>query len=400
MISLHSVLSLVDVISTASLTVVAVILLIAFSIGFVKGFRKVSWTGLRWATAALLFIGLCKKVPLTGSSVTRNMVVALLVGVVCVALTMVLYALLACALRPRIRWVKDDVNGDTSLAEYGLEFEPEYLDYDGEDDIAPYGKKIKKTGYNPPSLFGRLLGGGACMLNVGLWLFLIGAAFMLLVGYTSFNMWDIKYILDKPFFEKYLHWAKLYAFDVLAIGIMVLFAQKGYESGLIESLRALFIWALAIVGIVLAFYLPFSKFAQAETGAFATYAAFVNRCVVAFKGIGGAFGGILGKAFAGAIGASVVGMLVFIINVLFTKICNVVTKQGCTRTLDGVCGAAVYILIGAALCLAFWLVFGGFLYLSVIDVTELVAETEYLSFNMFEFAKGIVEKVLSPIFKK
>ena len=145
--------------------VAGVILAAAFIVGFVKGFRKVSWDGLIWATAAGLFSFVGFLIEPTGF-VVRRVGIMILFALLYVAGALAVYGLLAHYVRPKIRWVKDDVNGDTTLAEYGLEFEPEYLDYDGEDDPRPYGKRLHKTGFNPPSLFGRLLGGLACAASL------------------------------------------------------------------------------------------------------------------------------------------------------------------------------------------------------------------------------------------
>ena len=169
MFSLHSIMAsdLASKLPTIIGIAAGALLVVAFIVGFAKGFRKVGWDGLIWATAAGLFtyVGLLIE-PTGGPARKFGIILAFAVGYIVAAL--IVYGLLAHFLRPRMRWVKDNVNGDTSLAEYGLEFEPEYLDYDGEDDPRPYGKRLHKTGYNPPKFMGRLLGGVSCVATVGI----------------------------------------------------------------------------------------------------------------------------------------------------------------------------------------------------------------------------------------
>ena len=153
MISLHSILAtaLVDKLPTFILVGAAILITIAFSIGFVKGFRRVSWGGLIWATAAVLLTVVGLAAEPTGSA-THQLIVMMSVVLIYVAVTMIAYGILAHFVRPKVKWVKDNVNGDTSLAEYGLEFEPEYLDYDGEHESNPYGMRIiRRAMANLPS---------------------------------------------------------------------------------------------------------------------------------------------------------------------------------------------------------------------------------------------------------
>ena len=113
-------------------------LVMAFVMGFSKGFRRVSWSGLIWLIASVLCIAVCEKI-LTGEYGFKASLKAFAVAAACVLAVMAVFGFLASLIRPKVRWVKDNINGDTSLAEFGLEFEPEYVVYDGEDDWKPYG---------------------------------------------------------------------------------------------------------------------------------------------------------------------------------------------------------------------------------------------------------------------
>ena len=282
MISLHSILAtgLVDKLPMFILVGAAILITIAFSMGFVKGFRKVSWGGMIWATTAALLtiVGLAAEA--TGSR-TRQLIVTMAVVLIYVAATMIAYGILAYFIRPKMKWIKDNVNGDTSLAEYGLEFEPEYVDYDGEDDPRPYGKRLHKTGYNPPNLFGRLLGGVACALNMGLLLWSVLSIVLLGIHVTSLSNMVIGGILNDNTMAKLLDLAKKYVLDWLSIGLSIAGARAGYKKGLMNSLRGFIVSIGSLALVVLCFYLPFSKYATQDEGVLHFLVVFMNRCTAA-----------------------------------------------------------------------------------------------------------------------
>ena len=121
MFPLHSILAMQDMVPFFGLIgafVCAVILLIAFSGGFVKGFRRVRWGGLIWFTASLAFVFVYKFTPV--GMILPAFGVFGMVGyaLVCALAVLALYGMLASFVRPRMRWVKDEINGDDSLAEY------------------------------------------------------------------------------------------------------------------------------------------------------------------------------------------------------------------------------------------------------------------------------------------
>ena len=232
MIPLHSILTIVAEeslgIPEIVLAVLMGILVLAFVIGFVKGFRKVSWNGLAWLIAGAACCALGMVIKPSQSSPTGNFVSATLVAVVCVGVVLVAYGLLTYFVRPKMRWVKDDVNPDLSLAEYGLEFEPEYLDYDGEHDYAPYGKRIYKTGYGTPSLFARILGGLACAINVGVVLLAILAAFLMVINMMGGVNETLSTFLVNESMLMILGLGKKHLMDFLLIAIVFFIAFDGF----------------------------------------------------------------------------------------------------------------------------------------------------------------------------
>ena len=243
MISLHSILAVGDTmkqIPKIFAIVAGVLIAIAFTIGFLKGFRKVSWNGLIWATAGSIFLLISRSINPTGSA-TQKFIVAMAIALLCIGAALALYGVLAYYLRPKVRWIKDDVNGDTTLAEYGLEFEPEYLDYDGEHEMQPYGKRIHRTGFTPPCFAFRLLGGIVCAINVAVVLWAIASVLLLFINATSLAEKNLGLMLQGKTVQKFLEFAQLACLEMLAIGLVISIARKGYSNSLVNSLRVILV---------------------------------------------------------------------------------------------------------------------------------------------------------------
>ena len=274
MISLHSLLVMEGLLGEGTpkivLIAIAVLLGLAFLVGAVKGFRKVSWTGLTWLAGVALFALVGMFMPKMEGIL--GIIVYLILAIACGLVTMVLFSILLRNVRPRVRWVKDDLDGDTSLAQFGLEFEPEYLEYDGEHNYAPYGMRIQRTGFETPGVFARILGGVISMVNMAMLLAPILGIFLMIVKTSSLSatMGDF---LTHPIFSVILPYMEKYVFDGLAIGAFMVMAKIGYRRGVIQSLFSIILSVAGIVVVGVSFYLPFSAFAQ-EGG----LATMVERC--------------------------------------------------------------------------------------------------------------------------
>jgi hypothetical protein len=396
MISLHSIMATG---SASNLPMIVgimsgIMLALAFIVGFVKGFRKVSWDGLIWATAAGLFSFVGFLIEPTGMTVRRVAIIILFTLLYIVA-ALAVYGLLAHYLRPKIRWVKDDVNGDTTLAEYGLEFEPEYLDYDGEDDPRPYGKRLYKTGFNPPSLFGRLLGGFACFMMVFMIFWSVLAVVLLGINATSLANMNIGAILQNKTMGKLLNLAKLLALDWICIGFIFMVAKKGFSVGLMNSLRGIFVslGSLALIGVC--FYLPFSSLATRETGMFYFLTKLSNRCAVAMSRF--PLSEILGKLVTGGILAAVAGTMMFFFNILLKKCCNLVSATAPTRIVDQVLSCGLYLIIAVMICIGVWFGFAALEHIGILNISEILHKDAYLSNGLFTLAQKLVGELAAAI---
>ncbi|MBO5737140.1 MAG: hypothetical protein J6S04_04955 [Clostridia bacterium] len=393
MISLHSIMAtgIASQLPTFIGIAAGVLLAVAFIVGFVKGFRKVSWDGLIWATAAGLFSFVGFLIEPTGGPARRfGITLAFAVGYIIAAL--VVYGLLAHFVRPKVRWVKDNVSGDTSLAEYGLEFEPEYLDYDGEHDPRPYGKRLYKTGFNPPKLMGRLLGGLSCAVMVGMVIWAVVSIFLLGINATSLSKMKIGAVLQNETVGKLLEFAQKVLLDWLCIGLIFLVAKKGFKKGLLNSLRGIIVSLGSVALVGLCFYLPFSKYATHETGLFYFLHNFSDRCANAMSSL--PLADILGKVLAGACLSIGAGVIMFLINILLKKCCKLVSASAPTRMVDQILSCVFYMVIAVAICIGIWFVLAIMENFGLFNISEVLHEEAHLSNGLFSLAKGLVKKVI------
>lgn len=393
MISLHSILAVGDTmkqIPEIFAIVSGVLMAIAFIVGFLKGFRKVSWNGVTWATAGGIFLLIGRSINPTGS-VTQKFIVAMVIALLCIGGALALYGVLAHYLRPKVRWIKDDVNGDTTLAEYGLEFEPEYLDYDGEHETQPYGKRIHRTGFTPPCFAFRLLGGIVCAINVAVVLWAIASVLLLFINSTSLVGKNIGLILQGKNVQKFLEFAQLACLDMLAIGLVILIARKGYSNGLINSLRVILVSLGTWAAVAFCFYLPFSKLASEGS----LLGNFTNRCIHAFQEDYPKLSGPLGKVIAGASLSCVAGLLMVGVNVLLKKCCRFVSTTAPTKLVDSVLSCVLYMIVGAAACVAIWFVLAAMNYFGLIDIAGLLADKSHLSKGLYNFGRYLLETLMA-----
>ncbi len=392
MISLHSILAatggLTDVLPTIIFIAVGVLLVLGFVRGFVKGFRMVSWNGLAWLFAGLSFVVIGYVTPLTEGNAAVDFWFSMILAVLCAGGSFALFKVLGYFLRPKMRWIDDDINPDTSLAEYGLEFEPEYIEYDGEHDYQPYGKRIYKSGYGEPSLFFRVLGGIASAVYVGIVLWAALCAGLMIIDASPLKEMVIGEIFQDPTIMLLFTNGKNYLFDYLLIGIMLLTAKEGYSKGLFASLRGIVVTVGGIGSILLSFYLPFSAFAQE---------GFLAELIVKFSAIFanmGIFGGVLGKLLVGVLLLAVSIIVLVILNILLKTLCNTIENIGITSELDRLLSAALYLLLGAAVCVGILAVFAGFETIGVFHISQLLGDRAFLTNNVLTYMQQIVAPFL------
>ncbi len=351
-----------ETLPTIVLAVVSAVLLIAFFIGFAKGFRRVGWGGLVWVGAAtgyfLLEHFLGTENPLlptvqgfVADEMTARLIASLAFALGCILVALVLYGVFSLLLRPRIKRVER--NGDRfSVDENGIEYDDERKDY---DDYETYRsrKMLVRRNCGKPNVFGRLFGGLFCVINAATVLVAIGVSALLVVYATPLKEGALAGLFENEMMTLVMDYVFGYGFDFLLIGLVVKFARSGYKKGFIESLRALIVGVGRIAGIAAAFWLPFSQFAfPVEEGGVQILHDFTTKCIDAATMMG------LPETFAPIVGQLLAGLLLFVLVLLVFLLLNFIMKTlaegiegvGFFRAIDGSLACVVYLVVGVAVC--------------------------------------------------
>lgn len=365
MIPLHSIAATnIEIVSNAMLIVSIVLLVLAFMVGFGKGFRKVGWRGVACLWALDIFIvvrWILKKINLVFDTSAlqqygedKRAWTAVIVLLISVVVVLVLYAVCTKIFRPRSKWV----TSNPTYLQDGLEFEDDSGEVMGEVQ----SRLVWKNG-GTPTIWGRVIGGLLCALNMLSVLFGIFAVFFLVIGKVpALAEMDVV----KAFFAVqgvptiYEHFCT-FGPDYLCICVMFLVAHKGYTHGFFYSLFDLFKMLGGIVFTVLAFYIPFSPL-MAEGGmlAFLTpYVTMLGGWVEAVPFVGTLPGAvdIVGKVLLGVVLCVVFLLALWLIKVLLRKATLFVEKYKAMRMIDGILGTVLYFVLGIIVCAGIWAVF-------------------------------------------
>ncbi len=392
MTSLQSLLAInMETIKDFGIIAAALMLVIAFCIGFSKGFREISKGALLWIVASVAFLYLYKfvgqKNPLDGILTGKLLKVsqfiwAFLMVVICIIATLVLAKACAALFRPL------DKDSHLSMTIDGLEYEIEEM------QIAR-PKLREKTKYVPrlkkPGFFGRLFGGVLCVANVGVLMGIIGVAGLTLLHQSGVG----KYVdpLFQSSFGKFLDLLSYDIFDVVTVGIILGITRKGFDIGFVGTTRILVArlgFLLAIVGGIL---LPFTTFFESV--------GFLQKSVVILSSKLDKLGvlkQIAARALIGVGFAVVFSLLVLGLSSLLRDLTYNIEETRLVRFLDGLAAGLVYMLLGLLVCLLFW---GGMYIvnsLGLADIEGLLSKKESFSSESFEIAKklfGRIAKVIS-----
>ena len=386
--------------------VCGVILFIAFCIGLKKGARRVGWGGFVWAVAAggfflLQAFVLSQNDPLkefiapvaeslmalTGASVKNGAFFSAFVWALgCIAVSLLLCGVCSLLFRPKTKLVKA-VSDDTD--EEGVEYDDESDEYDDYEQFESR-KRVRRSGYGTPSLFGRLLGGIICAVNTAMVLAVVIGAAVFLIDCTS-----LKDLFAGLYAQQIMHdlvWLTAnYALDLIMIGIIIAFAFRGQREGFINAIVSLIgsFGMLAAVGV--AFYLPFSP------TPIPLLSEFVTRCVELSKTAFGAsipdFAPLIGQILAGAVFCLVFALVVLLIKWLLKKLAEAVESVGFLRAIDGVLSAIIFAVIGIVVIVAVWAIWYVLGYYGLFYAEALFTNNSTLSAGMYH----TMEAVLSPL---
>lgn len=362
----------------------SLILILAFSIGFIKGFRRVAWGGFYWVFASVSFFivhkALAAKNPIASILKGKNegavafaWTAILLVG--CIAVSLIMYGCLSVILRPKEVEIAEEEGEEVD--EYGFVYEDETED---DEDLKKAPTLYIKHG-GKPSWFARLAGGFLVTVNVAVVLAVVTSLFLLVVGQTSVRDGSWGILFNSALIKKVEALALSYAFDFFTIGIIILIAYKGYDVGFVGSMHAIAI----VLGLLfideLAFVLPFTK----------TDAPFistlVDRCANLFTSFKPDVGLVLGKITAGLILVLAGVVLLSIIIFLLRKTREAVEAHKTSLILDEVVAVGIYLIIGALVAMSIWSVLYLLDYCGIFYVTKAFNEDASLSGEFFQLAE-------------
>lgn len=358
MIPLHSIAaSEVELVANGLWVVCSVLLVLAFMVGFGKGFRKIGWKGVACLSALGIFV-LARYVlnQYNYAIDTREMPygedyqawTAVIVMFETVAIALVLYGLCTSLFRPRSKWV---TSNPTYLKD-GLEYEDDSGEVLGETRSRLIWKNA-----GTPTIWGRLAGGVLAAVNMAAVLFaLISVAFLVLkVPYIA-EMESVAAFMGVESIQFFSPYVYTYGADYLCVSILFLVANKGYRRGFLYSIFSVLKVLGGLLVLAVSFYLPFSPFV-AEDGMLAVllpYVEMLGGWVTAIPFVGTMEGAvdIVGRVLMGVVLCVALGLAVWLLKVLLRKAVLGMEACGWLKTVDGALGTVLYFALGAVVCIA------------------------------------------------
>ncbi len=388
--------------------VAAAVLLITFFVGFFKGFRRVSWSGLVWLFAGTAYF------LVESFLVETNPVFALLEGMelgaeitafgasfvlalACILVSLLLYGVFSLLFRPRVKRVRrsgDLFNSD----ENGIEYDDEEVDYDDYENYRSTTILVRK-GYGKPTVFGRIFGGLICAINAATVLFIVLAVALFFMGGTSLRDTTFAALYEQEIIVLLTDYVFAYGLDFLMIGVIVKLACKGYQNGFVSSVRSLFGTVGGLAALVLGFWLPFSAFAlPLEEGGVEMLNAYVVRCEGAATAMGLPidFAPIVGKILAGLILFVFLMLVVWLIGFLLRSLAEGIEGVGFFRVIDGALACVTYLLIGVAVCILIWAVWYALGSYGIFNVDKLFTG-ECLSKKLYDACGVYIQPALDTL---
>lgn len=334
-----------------ALAVVTVVAVVAFIVGFAKGFTRLGWGALFWAGACALFYALEKnfhdKNPVLRMKVVskldpgvQNFASTLSIALVGVLAALLVYGVFAIIFRPKKRrrayWYANDEEVE--------DVEEEDLDEDEVLDSKMRHGKTRISGIN------RFFGGLIAAANAAIVLSAIACVLLVAFNVTPLRYGSLKSVYESDFVEKCWQYVRIYTLDFLFIAVIAAFAFCGYRTGILGGCRALLVTVGLVAAAVLAFWLPFSKFVAEKE-----WLAFVGKMSDYF---GGLFGekfsektaDILGKVISGFVLCVGFCIVVGIVGFLLKLLSEAVKNVAALRVADGILSAVAALALGVVVC--------------------------------------------------
>ncbi len=366
----------------------AVILVIAFIIGAVKGSAKVSYNGLCWTLAGALFLVLYK---LLGKKDPFNngYLWALLLVIGCVVVALLLTWLIKTLFSKKKKLVKN-----YEMDENGLEYEADDLD-DTPVGALPSDEQLVVKGKAKPSVASRIFGGIFTMLNEGLILGILTAVFVLVVGCTSLQTKAIGQVFETAIGRFSLKVATGYVLDFLAVGLMLVFAYQGYKSGFIAVFSGI-LKALTFIVVIGGLAVPFIGPVASKY----VFRVLIERCTALFGKLNPTICAIAGKLLAGILMAIIGSIIVALLTLAFDKLSEKIEDSEATviQVINGIFGVILNMAIGALAITGICGLLYVFDYCGILYTSKLFSEKASLIKECFlageRFLKGFLDRYI------
>ena len=352
--------ALIDKLPLLALAGICAVAVIAFFIGFEKGFRWVNWEGALWFGSAAVYFVIDR---LAGEQNFLTQLVAVLGGneylqaflphfifaTLCVGAALVVYGVCTIKLRPCVKRVPK--KGDIfTKDEQGFDYDDEWDDY---DDYEVYKDKtmVIRKGFETPSIFSRVLGGACCALNAGLVMFVaVAFGFMFMAS----EPWKSVYFADL-FNNRFMALAakgiSRYGMDLLLFGVIIKIALKGYNVGFVQSMRTLFVKMGSAVASLVACWLPFSKYTANPA-----FGAFLDGCTGALQSFGlpNILAFLGGKILCAVLLCGIFMLGIWLVNYLLKNLEEGIKGVAFFRRINGSISCVIYAMVGAVAVVFIW----------------------------------------------
>lgn len=326
--------------------------LIAFVIGFTRGFRSTGWGGFIWGLISVLWIFFEKKLhdknPLASMKINGlsqsvvDMIAALSSLLVIVLVVFALFGILAAAVRPK--------KANIILQQYYLHEQKEIRVEGGEAEEYEDEKEEKKNkGFDkpfkvsrPPKHFvDRLCGGLIALVN---FLFVcVGLAAVALVLMPVFKV-DVSSVYESGIMQKLEKDIAAHAIDLLIVAILAGMAYGGWCTGLISGLRNVFLSVGMFAAVVGGFAFGFLKVDLAlnmNDFFFDVY----DKLIKDGSMVDG-FIPLFAKLSTGAVTALLLALIVALIGQLMKVLARLTRRSGPFRFIDGTFGLITMFILG------------------------------------------------------
>lgn len=326
---------------------VALVVLVAFVVGAVKGFTRLGWGALIWAGSCALFyalevnchdanpvlkLGVVAKLDPGVQSFASTLSIALL----SILAALAAFGVVALVFRPKKRRRAAIRHTDEDEDEEDIEDEEE-----GEE----HGEAQKGI-----CVFNRIMGGLTAVVNTVLVLAAVACTALVIFNVTPLRYGALQSVYENGFIEKVWDFVQKYTLDFLFVAIMAAIGYGGYRTGIIGGFRSVFLTLGYIAAIALAFWLPFSK-----TAADKEWLSFIGKLSDYFgaligKALPESVSVILGKVVCGLVLCIGFCIVVALVGLLLKLVAKAVRRVPVLRFADGILSTIVMLALGAVVC--------------------------------------------------